>query len=129
MSKYVIDTYAWIEYLEGSEQGRIVQRILFGERGEAITTAVTAAEVISVFIRRGFDMSKALDAMRRLSTLQVVEEHLAEETGVLHAEMKKKINDFGLADAFVLAAAQQLNAKVVTGDPHFAKLKNVVFLS
>src|SRR3990167_9217048 len=118
MNRYVLDTYAWIEYLEGSEQGRVVREILLDSTSEAITTAVTAAEVVSVFARRGHDAAKALDVMRRLSTLHIVEESMAEETGMAHAELKKKMKDFGLADAFVVAAARQLNAMIVTGDSH-----------
>ena len=42
--------------------------------------------------------------------------------------MKKKIRDFGLIDAIILTTARKLKAKVVTGDPHFKKFKEVVFI-
>jgi predicted nucleic acid-binding protein len=129
MSKYVFDTYAWIEYFDGSIKGEKVRNVLSEKSNEVVTNAVTAAEVVSVFSRRDKDTSKALEAMRGLSVLHIVDEHVAEETGLVHSEMKKKMRDFGLADAFVVASARQLNAKIVTGDPHFRNMKNVLFLN
>ena len=49
-------------------------------------------------------------------------------TGQKHAEMKSKIKDFGLADACVLAGAEKINAKILTGDPHFEGIKNAVMI-
>jgi predicted nucleic acid-binding protein len=42
--------------------------------------------------------------------------------------MKKEIADWGLADSIVYATGQTKKAKVVTGDEHFKKLKNVLYL-
>jgi hypothetical protein len=42
--------------------------------------------------------------------------------------MKKKFKDFGMMDAFLLAAAQQTSATIVTGDPRFKTMDNVEFL-
>ena len=67
--------------------------------------------------------------MQQLSTLQIIDGVLAEETGMIHSTIRKRIKDFGLADAFVLTTAKRLGAKIVTGDPHFKNMKNVVFLS
>ena len=47
MINYVIDAYAWIEYLIGSESGAKVHIILETESREIFTCAVTVAEVIS----------------------------------------------------------------------------------
>jgi PIN domain nuclease of toxin-antitoxin system len=129
MTKYVVDAYAWMEYLGGTAKGTVVREIIFDNKNEAITSSVTVAEVVSVVLRRGFDCADSLEAIRRLSTLHIAEETLAEEAGRIHAELRKKMKDFGLADAFVLASAKQLKAKILTGDPHFKKLKNVHLLS
>ena len=42
--------------------------------------------------------------------------------------MRKTLKDFGLADAYVLAAARRLNAKVLTGDLHFKNIKDAVMI-
>jgi len=47
---------------------------------------------------------------------------------LLHAEMRKQMKDFGLSDAFVMATARKLNARVLTGNPHFKGLKEAVMI-
>jgi predicted nucleic acid-binding protein len=42
--------------------------------------------------------------------------------------MQRNLKDFGLADAFVLATARKLKAKVLTGDMHFEGVKEAVLL-
>jgi predicted nucleic acid-binding protein len=42
--------------------------------------------------------------------------------------MKKEIDGWGLADSIVYATALLKKAEVVTGDEHFKKLKNVLFI-
>jgi len=38
------------------------------------------------------------------------------------------MEDFGLADAFVLASARYKNVKVLTGDPHFKDFSESIML-
>ena len=38
------------------------------------------------------------------------------------------IEDFGLADAFILASARYKNVKVLTGDPHFDDFSDSIML-
>jgi predicted nucleic acid-binding protein len=42
--------------------------------------------------------------------------------------MRKTLKDFGLADAYVLATARKLDAKVLTSDLHFKNVKGVVLI-
>ncbi len=57
-----------------------------------------------------------------------IDAELAKLAGSIHAEMKKKFKDFGMMDAFLLAAAQQTSATIVTGDLYFRNIDNVEFL-
>jgi len=43
-----------------------------------------------------------------------IDAELAKLAGSIHATMKKKFKDFGMMDAFLLAAAQHTSAKIVT---------------
>lgn len=45
--KYIIDAYAWVEYLIGSKAGEKVRSVLDTENNEIYTCAVTVAEVAS----------------------------------------------------------------------------------
>lgn len=128
-TKFVIDSYAWMEYLDGSEKGRILSKLFNNKDNELFTNIVTFSEVISVVKRRHSDLGIAENAMLTLSNIYNCDLLLYKEVGILHGEIKKNIKDFGLADAFVLQTARKLQAKVVTGDPHFKSFKNkVIFL-
>ena len=126
--RYVIDAYSWIEYLIGSSSGEKVKAIIENNSNEIFTSALTVAEVMSVIKREGSDFEKAFDTMLSLSKVYEISAELSKMAGLLHAEMKRRIRDFGLADSFVLASARMLNAKIVTGDEHFKGFKNVVFI-
>ena len=128
MSRYVIDAYAWIEYLIGSEMGIKVNEILEQENVEVYTCAVTVAEVISKVAREKQDVEKAYDLLLSNSQIVNADEELSKNTGLLHAEMRQTEKDFGLADAYVLATARKLKSKVLTGDPHFKHLKEAVMI-
>jgi predicted nucleic acid-binding protein len=126
--RYVIDAYAWVEYLIGSDVGAKVNEIIEKENVEVYTCAVTVAEVISKVARDKQDVEKAFDILLSNSQILNADEELSKKTGLLHAEMRKTEKDFGLADAYVLATARQLKSKVLTGDPHFKNLKEAVML-
>jgi predicted nucleic acid-binding protein len=128
MSSYVIDAYAWIEYLIGSEAGSEVNTILENYSNEIYTCAVTVAEVISKVSREGRDVEIAYDVVVNNSQVIDVDEELSKETGLLHFKMRKTEKDFGLADAYVLATARKLKSKVLTGDKHFRNVKEAVLL-
>jgi predicted nucleic acid-binding protein len=122
----VVDAYAWIEYLDGTARGAKVRDLLEDHRNTATTSTVTLAEVLSKFIRKGKDHELALRAIEDNTALEPVDTGLAKLAGELHAEQKRKIQDFGLADAFVLATARKKSAKILTGDPHFETIPETV---
>ena len=117
--KYVIDAYAWIEYLIGSRAGEKVKLVLEEENNEVYTCAVTVAEVVSKTAREAKDFEAAYDILISNSQVVNVDEEVSKEAGILHSEMRKTRRDFGLADAYVLAVARRTRAKVLTGDQHF----------
>ena len=128
MTRYVIDAYAWIEYLIGSDTGAKVYAILEKENIETYTCAVTVAEVISKIAREGKDVKVAYDVLLSNSKVINADEELSKDAGLVHAEVRKTEKDFGLADAYVLATARKLKSKVLTGDPHFKNMKEAVLI-
>ncbi len=128
MSSYVIDAYAWIEYLDGSESGARVDNVLENDTSEVYTCAVTVAEVVSKVARGRRDVEIAYDVLLSNSRVINVDEELSKLAGLLHAEMRKKEKDFGLADAYVLATAKKLKSKILTGDPHFRNVKAAILI-
>ena len=128
MSKYVIDAYAWIEYLRGSRAGEKVRAVFEEENSEIYTCDVTIAEVISKTAREGQDVEVAYGVLLNNSQVVNVDEEVSRRAGLLHAEMRKIERDFGLADAYVLVTARRLRSKVLTGDPHFRGVKEAVLI-
>lgn len=127
MTKYVIDAYAWIEYFEGTAQGKIMRSLLI-PANEILTHVVTVTEVVSRIERKGFDGESAFNAILGLSKIIPLDITSCKEIGFLHASQRKKIPGFGLADTFVLHLARTTGGKIVTGDPHFQHEKNILFL-
>lgn len=128
MSNLVFDAYAWLEYLDGSKEGGRINELINNSENTIFTNNVTFAEVISVAKRRRSDVEIAARAILSLSQVYEGDLEFYKDVGLLHAELRQNIPRFGLADAFVLLTARRLGAKVVTGDPHFKGLKNVVFI-
>lgn len=128
MPRYVMDAYAWIEYLIGSKPGAKVNAILENETNEIYTNAVTVAEVISKVARENREVQAAYDILLSNSQIVDVDEELSKEAGILHAEMRKTEKDFGLADAYVLATARKLKSKILSGDPHFESVKEATLI-
>jgi len=126
--RYIIDAYAWIEYLIGSKAGEKVKSVLEEENSEIYTCAVTVAEAVNKTAREGRDFETAYDILLSNSQVVNVDEEVSKEAGLLHSEMRKTKKDFGLADAYVLAIARRINSKVLTRDFHFRGVKEAVLI-
>lgn len=126
-TSYVIDSWTWIEYLDATKYGLAVKDII--EKNEnSFTSAISVSEVISKLSRHGKDPEQAYIAISTLSRIVEIDVELAKKVGFLYSQVKRKSPNFGLADAFVLQTAMSLGAKVMTGDPDFKGLKDVVML-
>ena len=127
--KYVIDSYAWIEYFMGTKAGAKVKPIIESME-EKITPTICLAEVYAKTLRVENDelAEKQRIFIKEKSALAPLDELTAVESAKIQAKMKKEISDWGLADSIVYATALIKKAEVVTGDEHFKKLKNVLFI-
>ncbi len=126
MSKYVIDAWAWMEYLDGSEAGNTAKANIEG--GNSFTNIVTVAEVVSRVARREGDVDAAFNFIVSLSRIVTGDENFAKRAGLLHNQIKKSKHNFSFGDAFVLQTAKDLGAKVLTGDPDFDGIKEAEML-
>jgi PIN domain nuclease of toxin-antitoxin system len=126
--RYVIDAYAWIEYLIGSRAGEKVKSVLEEEGNEIFTCAVTVAEVVNKTARERRNFEAAYDILISNSQVVNADEEVSREAGVLHSKMRKTKRDFGLADAYVLAVARRMKSKVLTGDIHFEGVGEAILI-
>ena len=128
MPRFVIDAYAWIEYFLGSEKGIRIREIIEASNNEIFTSVITIAEVVSITKRENKYNEDIYNIINNLSTVYLIDPELAKETGLFHAEIRKKIKDFGMTDCVVLLTARKLNAKILTGDAHFKDFKEAILI-
>ncbi|MBI4257836.1 MAG: PIN domain-containing protein [Thaumarchaeota archaeon] len=127
MTRFIVDSWAWIEYLRGSRAGQKVREKIEHQE-ELLTHIVTIAEIMSKLKRESLDTEGAWKAITASSKLITIDANDAKNTGLLHAYIKRKNANFSLADAFVLHAAKKLNGKVLTGDPDFKGINEAILL-
>ena len=133
--KIVVDTYAWIELLIGSEKGSKVKDLL-EKADEVYTPDIVLAEVARKFLREGTDektINEWLEIITDSSTIIQIDMATALESAKCHLEMAKKAkmqkqNTPSLFDAIVQATAIIKDCKIVTGDEHFKNLHGVSWL-
>lgn len=126
MTRYIIDAYAWIAYLEGGNPK--AKDIIETRENELVTPILVYAEVISKVQRKGMDYRIASEAILSNSTIAYINVELASKAALFHAETRQKVRDFSLPDAFVLATARELNGRILTGDMHFKDFKEAVMI-
>jgi len=122
--RYIIDSYAWLEYFMGSEAGRKVKQIIDAEADEKLTPSICLAEVYTKILKTEDEEKAELRRafIKSRSALIPLDENLAVEAAKTDVAMKKKVQNWGLADSIVLSTARHRKGKVVTGDPHFRGL-------
>lgn len=128
MTDYAVDTFAWLEYFEGTALGEKVRRRIEDPENRLLTPAPMLAEVRSKFLRGGKDPEAASTAVESLSQIVPLDAELARDAGDERARQRRKSKDFGLLDAFLLVTARRAKATILTGDPHFRDLPDVEFL-
>lgn len=120
--KIVFDTFAWIEYFEGSKKGKIVADYLDGN--EVLTPLIVLLELSYKADKENWDFEKILNFIRHNSKIAGINEEFVLGFGKLYNQTKSKIRGIGFADVIILNTALLNKAKVLTGDSHFSKLKN-----
>ncbi|MBU0761032.1 MAG: PIN domain-containing protein [Nanoarchaeota archaeon] len=124
--RYIIDSSAWIDYLEGGQLGEKVRKLILGDN-EILSLNLIVAEVISYIKRKESNAELAYNAITTNSKIIEISPDVAKRAGLFHAEIRKKVKNFGLVDAVILMAARDKGAKILTGDAHFKNFKEAVF--
>ena len=134
--RVVIDSYAWIELFIGSRAGNKVKDII-SEATEVYTPSIVLAEIARKYFREGFREEDVRYRVRIISDISVVvniEPEIAVDAGKCYLELREIAKREGLtppslADAVILSVARHLNAKILTGDPHFKDLPETIWLN
>ncbi len=129
MSRYVLDSWAVLAFLEGEKSAAEVGEILEqaeGDQAEVLLCVVNWAEMCYIALREGGE-ERAADYIELLGDcpigLSMVDEELA-----FQAALYKARNRMSLADAFAAALAKKKDAVLVTGDPEFKSLEKQIHI-
>lgn len=129
----MIDTYAWVEYLLGSRAGEAARAYIEG--GAAFTPSVVFMELRKWYLREveegrrtERDMHSNLAFIESKTNVVPLDAPLALKAGETDFLMKKRVKGWPMADSIILATANARASKVVTGDPHFRRLDEVVYI-
>ncbi|MBU1252340.1 MAG: PIN domain-containing protein [Nanoarchaeota archaeon] len=117
--KIVFDTYAWIEFFEGTKKGRIIEEHL--EKDEILTPAIVLLELSYKADKEKWNFKEFLTFIKMNSDIVSFNDEFALSFGEFYNKMKKKIRDISFADVIILHTAKMHGAKVLTGDRHFNK--------
>jgi predicted nucleic acid-binding protein len=121
----LIDSWAWIEFFQGSDAGKVVMGYLDDDQ-DLIISAVNLAEVyrwiLHFYDERIAEEKKA--AMKERCLLIDVDEEIAVEAARIKHRLK-----WGLGDSIVYATARREAASVLTGDGGFQGQNDVIFLN
>ncbi len=125
--RYLVDSSAWIEYLEGSKSGEKVSNFI-DSQNEVYTTSLNIAEVISILARKKAKTETGYAIMIKRAKIIEVTPKIAKEAGKTHAELKKRIENISLTDVIIAKTAESINATVITKDAHFKHLSKAEFI-
>ena len=123
----LIDSFAWIEYFMGTEMGEEVKQVVESDV-QLYTSPIVIAEIYSKSLRTDGRAEERRNFIVKRCGVIPINEEIAVEAAKIHAEAKKTMEDFGLADAFVLASARYKSVRVLTGDPHFKDFSESIML-
>jgi predicted nucleic acid-binding protein len=125
---YIIDTYAWIEYINGSNKALILKRLFQNPNNKFITMECCIAELAGFSLKKNLNFEKIFELVKTNSIILPVLTKNWIEAAKIRSELRKKIQHFGLIDAILVSKQKELKSKVISGDPHFKTLKNIVYI-
>ncbi|OGL50399.1 MAG: hypothetical protein A2161_06330 [Candidatus Schekmanbacteria bacterium RBG_13_48_7] len=125
--RYIFDSYAFLTLL-GNEggAGRIAEILMDAEKGnaEVYITIVNYGEVLYILEReRGLSAASQTIAVLDQLPIRVID---ADRILTFAAAHIKALHTISYADAFVVALAQMKKGVVITGDPEFQKVTDIV---
>ena len=124
---YVLDSFALLAYLGGEEgEGRVKEILHDASRGESrvLLSLINLGEVVYITEReRG--LAKAQEVLAIIEQLPI-EILPVDRQAVLGAAHIKAHYPVAYADAFTITAAQANDGMLVTGDPEFEAVKDVI---
>ena len=129
IKRYVLDSYAVLAYLK-KEAGYdvVLDRIKEANEGKSrlFMSLVNLGEVLYI-VERERGLFKAQEVLAIIDELPIIMESANRELSLGAAHLKAQYS-IAYADCFAAALAQQKKAVLISGDPDFEKVAEVVAL-
>ena len=119
----LVDSWAWIEYFKGTHLATKAKDIIESSQKILLST-INVSEIYHFLLKNRPPEAEKLIKFVLNSSFVIP---LDSSTALKAAKIKydKKI---GLADAIVMATAEENNAMILTGDEDFKDIKNVIYI-
>ena len=91
--RYVVDSYAWLEYFMGTVAGEQVKKIVESSTDEKLTPTICLAEIYAKVLRvEGLERAELQRVFIKLRSAVVsLTEEVAVEAAKIDVEMKRKV--------------------------------------
>lgn len=121
---FVLDTFAMLAYLQGENHGARVREMFQSRRQNIYMSLINVGEVLYITERKQ-GIRKAQEALASMRQLPIELLPADEETIFAAAHIKANYT-VSYADSFAIAAAQTMGGTLVTGDPEFGAVEELV---
>ena len=127
-TEYLLDTYAWVEYFIGSDEGKIVKELIESEK--IYTSIISIAELSDKYYREGLtdEWEGRYKFIVSKSNIILCNLEIAKNAGPRKWELRKTIEKIRLAEAIIIETAFQNELTIVSGDPLLKSLDNILLL-
>ena len=126
---FILDSFALLAYLTDEPSAARIEQLIEDAKEEnchLFLPLINLGEILYITERRG-GVAKAQDTLALLRQLPI-EILPADEQAVFSAAHIKANFTLSYADAFVVAAAQKEGAIVLTSDPEFQSVKDLIVI-
>ena len=120
---YVLDSFAFIAYLEDEPAAQRIQKILKDAEENKCRVYISIINLGEILysVERNNGLAKTHETLALIQSLPI-EILPADRQTVLAAAHIKANHPISYADAFVVVAAQKINGTIMTGDPEFEEV-------
>ena len=122
---FVIDTWIWVEYYRGTDSR--VNAYIENNSIDLFTSTISLTEIIK-FLHQNNETAENVSRVITEIGIRSLVVPVTEDIAILAGELRNEGFKGGIADTIILATARLGGHTVVTGDPHFKALVDVVYL-
>jgi predicted nucleic acid-binding protein len=121
---FVLDTFAMLAYLQGESNGVRVRGIFQSGRQNVYMSLINVGEVLYITERKQ-GIRKAQEVLASIRQLPINLLPVDEQTIFAAAHIKANYT-VSYADSFAIVAAQTVGGTLITGDPEFGAVEDIM---